>query len=257
MAATTENKSNLNESLIDTVMLALANLYDQMGQSASALGIYTSIIKRNPACVRALYSRGLILLMNSQDDQAMRDLHKAVATGANKDKLALRSRALGYAVSCNYEAAAKDMLKALESNDWDALTCLLAYLILKKAYMDEQANQILNDALDKNIKSHDWPYPILQQLRGDIDLMTLMNQANSIKGRLLETRAYLGFAKALGNNEQEGKPDLQFVASSKQGSTLIRLIAIRQMDILEHGAEAALQRRAQKADKTANMDWMS
>ena len=256
MPATTNSKSSSNDSIIDTVMLALANIYDQMGQTNSAFGIYNSIIKRNPACVKALYSRGLILMSREEDDQGMRDLHKAASLGS-RDKCALRSRALGHVFQGNFEAAAKDMTKALESNDWDALTCLIAYVVYQKAGLNDQSVQVLNDSLDGKLNSSDWPTPVLQYLRGDFSLSDLMGIANATKGRILETRGLLGFVRSLGNNEQESKPDLQFVRDSNQGTAIIRAMAIRQLIYLEKGLDALIKRRSEKADRTSGMDWMS
>lgn len=254
MTATTKSSSSSKDSPVDSVFLALGHMYDLMGQMGNALGIYNSIIKRNPVCVKALYSRGLILLWKSQDDLAMRDLHKAVAT-ASKDRVALRNRALGYIFAENMEAAVKDLSKSLESREWDAITCIVAYCAFMKQGMHEEANNVLANA-EGRIPGQEWPLPILQYLQGSLEMTSLMTIANASKGKLLEARCYLGFIKSLGANPPEGKPDLMFVRDSDTGSALVRVMATRQLKILEQGMDEAMQRRAENNDRIQSMDWM-
>ncbi|MGK4422464.1 hypothetical protein ACSLVQ_29860, partial [Klebsiella pneumoniae] len=77
------------------------------------------------------------------------------------------------------------------------------------------------------LKATDWPYPIIQFFRGDITMTDLMAIASVSKGKMLETRAYLGFSKVFSQNAQEAKPDLQFVYNARAGSPLIRTLALR------------------------------
>lgn len=253
MTATTK-PSSTKDSPVDSVFLALGHMYDLMGQMGNALGIYNSIIKRNPVCVKALYSRGLILLWKSQDDLAMRDLHKAVAS-AGKDRVALRNRALGYTFTENMEAAAKDISKALESKEWDAATCIIAYAIYIKLGMHAEASNVLLNA-EGRIPGQEWPLPIIQYLNNAIDMTSLMTIANASKGKLLEARCYLGFIKALGPNPAEGKADLRFVTDADSGSALIRVMSTRQLHNLEKGLNESIQRRAENNDRISGMDWM-
>ncbi|MBX9721652.1 MAG: hypothetical protein K2X81_09675 [Candidatus Obscuribacterales bacterium] len=253
--ATKQNANVTKEGPLDTVLLALATLYEQLGQIDSALAVYSNILKRNSMCIAALTGRSLIWLMKSQEDKLFKDINKAVG-GASKDPNALRARAVAYMCTGNFEGAIKDFKRSLDNNEWDSLTCLLAYMVFAKSEDPMDVPNLLNGALDGNIKQQDWPFPVLQYFRGDISMTDLMNIANSSKGRLMETRAYLGFQKVFQQNPEEGKVDLQFVYNSRSGSTLVRAIAVRGLKIIQEGHATKIASRHEKADKTSGLDWM-
>ena len=256
MSTKTSNIPTLSkEGPIDLMFLSLAAMYEQMGQIDSALSIYNSILKRNGKSVGALCGRAIIWLLKSQDDKAYNDVHKA-ATLAPRDLNALRLQAFVRIVTGNYEAALKDLKKALEANEWDSITCLFAFLAMNKWGDAAESAQLLNDAVDLRIKSKEWPFPILQYWRGDISITDLMAMANSSKARMLECRAYLGFSKVLSNNEQEGKPDLQFVYNAQSGAPLTRAIAARGLKMLTAGKAEHIASQHEKADRNLSIDWM-
>ncbi len=243
------------EGPIDLMFLSLASMYEQMGQIDSALSIYNSILKRNGKCVAALCGRSVIWLLKSQDDKAYNDSHKA-CTLAPRDLVAMRIQAFVRIVAGNFDAALKDLKKALEANEWDSVTCLFAFLAMSKWGDAAEAAQLLNDAVDTRIRNKEWPYPILQYWRGDISITDLMAMANSTKARMLECRAYLGFSKVLSDNEQEGKPDLQFVYNAQAGTPLTRAIAARGLKMLLAGKADKIATQHEKADRNLSMDWM-
>ncbi len=258
MATKTESsatKNSAKDGPIDAVFMALGSMYEQMGQLDSALSIYNSVLKRNAVCVSALTARSLIWLMKSQDEKAFKDIQKAVGR-APRDRSALRARALAFMCIGNFEASIKDLKKSLDSNDWDSLTCLLAYIVFPKSDEPVDAPTLLNDALDGKIKVQEWPFPVLQYFRNDISMSDLMNIANVNKGRLTETRAYLGFQKVFLQNPDEGKVDLQFVYNSRTGSTIVRTMAARGLKIILEGHAEKVAIRRENADKTSGLDWM-
>lgn len=247
-------QNDVKESPMDAIFLALAALYEQVGQVDSALGIYNNILKRSPNCVGALVGRGIIMLLKMQDERALKDLHKAVAM-APRSRISLRARGLAYMLNTNWEAADKDFRKSFEQNDWDSLSVLIAFALAQKYSGQDKAQQLLNEALEGKIKNQDWPFAQLQFMRGDIPMTTLMAIANT-KGRQLEIRAYSGFISAYGNNPPEGKADLAFVSEAKTGSPLIRLLAARGLMAIEGNDKDRLSARMAKADGNAKMDWL-
>lgn len=258
MAKTVESQktkqNEAKENPVDLIFLALAALYEQLGQVQSALGVYNSILKRNPNCVTALVGRGIIELLNMQDEKAMKDLHKA-AGRAPRSRLSLRSRALAHMLAANYESAEKDFAKLFDENDWDTLSVLLAYAFYMKQDNGETAVRLLGEAVSGKIKNKDWPYPQLQLMQGEIDMSSLMAMA-ATKSRQVETRAYSGFIAACGKNPSEGRADLAFVKEAKTGSPLVQLLSKRGLLFIEGGDQEKLAARQQKADRTAQLDWM-
>lgn len=249
------DKNKAKESPIDSVLLALASFLEQMAKEDAALSVYNTILKQNPNSVGALIGRGMIQLANGEPETAMRDFTKALAR-APRDRNALRAHAFANMLNASLEAADKDFQKSFNENaEWDSLTVLLAY-ILKQKDEPEQAAKILNDALDGKIKQQDWPYALLQFLRGDIDMTTVMSIAFSAP-RQLETRAYLGFCKSWGKNPDEGKADLLFVRDSNKGSPMVRAMADCGIRIIEEGLSAMIARKEAMSNKTAGMDWMN
>ncbi|MBX9688157.1 MAG: tetratricopeptide repeat protein [Candidatus Obscuribacterales bacterium] len=252
-AAPKANANLVKEGPIDAILLALAGLYEQIGQIESALSVYDSILKRNPNCVGALLSRSLVYLSKSQDDKAVKDLQKAAAR-APRDPNVLRTKAFASMISGDIDSADKDFQKLMENNDLDSLSALIAYALKQK--VDETAAPIfLNEALDSKIKVRDWPIQILQFFRGEIDMSEVMAQAFS-KTKQLETRAYVGFCKAFSANSQDGKADLQFAYNAKNGSALVRAMAARGLKIIQEGHAQRVASRHEKADKISGVDWM-
>lgn len=247
-------QNEVKENPVDLMFLALAALYEQLGQSESALGVYNNILKRNPNCVTALVGRGIIELLYMHDEKAMKDLHKATGL-APRSRLTLRSRGLAHMLQANFEKAESDFAKLFDENDWDSLSVLLGYAFHMKQGNGDIAVKLLGEAVSGKIKNKDWPYPQLQLMQGEIDMSALMAMA-ATKSRQVETRAYSGFIAACGNNPSEGKADLAFVQEAKTGTPLTRLLCKRGLIYIEGGDQEKLAARQQKADRTAKMDWM-
>lgn len=246
------DKNKYKESPLDLVFLALAGFLEQVGKDDTAYSVYEFILKNNPNSVGALVGKGMLDLLNLEDEKAMLNFNKAVAR-ASRDRNALRARAFAHMINGNFEGASKDFQKSFSENqEWDSLSTLLAYC-LKQKEENESAKQLLNEALDGKITVQDWPYPILQLLRGDIDMSAVMSIAFS-KPRQLETRAYLGFCRCWSKNADEGKADLLFVQNANSGSSLVKLMAERGLKIIEEGHKQMIAKKSERSDKIGGMD---
>lgn len=247
-------QNSVKEGPLDSIFLALANMYEQMGKVDNALGVYNNILKRNPKCVTALVGRGVISLLNFQDEKAFKDLHKACAL-APRDKNALRARGLFHMITANFETAQKDFQKSFDSGDWDSLTVLFSYSTKLKTNGPDDASAFLADAVTNQIKIKEWPFPIVQFLKGDIQMTTLMDLAFT-KPKQLETRAYLGFEKVFTNNPTEGKPDLLFVQGAEAGPSFVRMLAARGVKIIDDGFTQRAAQSNERAERIAGTDWL-
>lgn len=248
-------RNKVKENPVDNVLLALANMYEQAGKVSSAMSVYNNILKRNPKCASALVARATIHLLESHDEKAFKDLHKAIGVGP-KDRVILRTRALAYMLNANFEAAMKDLQKSLDTNEWDCVTVYLMYALKLKLTSPEEANAFLANAVDQQIKNKDWPYPVMQFLRGELPMTTLMDLAFS-KPRQLETRAFCGFWRVFSAFPHEAKADLLYVNDSPNGSPFVRMLAVRGLRIVDEGFKEKAVQALERADRIADMDWMN
>ncbi len=248
-------KNKVKENPVDNVLLALGNLYEQSGKIDAALGVYNNILKRNPKCASALVARATIYLLQSQDERAFKDLHKAIGIGP-KDRIILRTRALAYMIDGNFDAALKDLQKSLDSNEWDCVSVYFMYALKVKQSSLEEANAFLANAVDNKIKNKDWPYPVLQFLRGNLPMTTLMDLAFS-KPKQLETRAFCGFWRVFSPYPQESKADLVYVKDAGSGNSFVRALAVRGLRLVDEGFKEKASQALERADRIADMDWMN
>lgn len=242
------------EGPIDSILIALAGFFEQMGQFNLATSVYNFALTCNPNCASATANRALIFMCDEDDEHAIKDLNKACAK-APRSKVALRTRGLANLVRGNFEGATKDFKKALESDEWDSLTVLLAYPAIAKTNGVSEAAQLLSDAIESKLKGQDWPYPIVQCLRGDISMTDLLPQA-STPAKLMESRAFIGFIKAFSENPQDGKADIMYVYNAGSGSPMVRLMAARGLKVIEEGLASDVAAKYQKADRISGVDFM-
>jgi tetratricopeptide (TPR) repeat protein len=255
MTSKTKSGSGGKDNPLEKGLLWLAKKLEQMGKVDKALQIYTYMIKSNPKCVSALFRRCMIWLYQGEDAKATTDAAKA-CSAAPRDPRGLCARGIIQVFEENFDGALKEFKKALELPEWDSVTCIFVYLLTNKLANADDAKEFLNNAVDNKIRVKEWPFPILQYWRGHISITDLMAFTSSDNGKLLETRAYLGFLKALSKYPLEGKPDLQFVNNSPGGSPLVKALAMQGLDMVADAQDEDTEAKKKRADKTAGMDWM-
>lgn len=247
--------SKSKESPLDIAMVWLANFLEQMGRTDNALSLYNSMLKRNPKFIPALYGRCMVSLSKLEDDKAAADAQKAVAA-APRDPVALRMRGIVELMTGKYEEAEADFKKALELNEGDPMSNLFVYFMLCKEGIPDKAVDFLRGVLESKIQTEDWPAPVLKFWRGTASMADLMAISSTNNAKLLECRAYLGFAKALSKYPVEGKSDLQFVYTANAGSALVKTLASRGLKLVQADQADNFEAKRKKADKTAGMDWL-
>lgn len=241
-------------SFLDNALLALGNFLEQQGQIDLASKVYDIAINLNPKSTPAIANKIIISIWGGADDQAMKELNKACAK-AQKDQYLLRTRALLYLLKGDFENAYKDCKTALENAEWDAYTVLTAYPIIQK-HDPAEAAKLLNDAVaGTKLPNQNWPYPVLQCLRGDIPMTDLLPQA-STPAKLLEARSHFGFIKANSDNSQEGKADCLYVFNTGNGAAIVRLMASRGLKIIQQGYSDKMNATREKADRIQGMDFL-
>lgn len=240
-------------SFLDTALLSLGAMLENMGQMDFATKVYDIAISLNAKCTPAIANKIVIMINANEDDQAMKELNKLCARSP-KDQYLLRTRGFAYLLKGDFDNAYKDFKKALENNEWDGYTVLMAYPVLQK-YNPSDAVQVLTDAIENNkLANQNWPYPIIQCLRGDIPMTDLLPQA-STPARLLEARAHFGFIKAHSDDSQAGKADCLYVFN-KSGTAHVRLMASRGLKVIQQGYADKLSTSREKADRIQGMDFM-
>jgi tetratricopeptide (TPR) repeat protein len=250
-----KRKGSSTDSLMNRIMLWLADKLEQMGKVDNALSIYNSLLKSNPRFMQALSRRCFIYVLNGQTDKATADAQKAVSA-CPRDAIALRTHGILTLLAGNYDDAQKDFKKALELNEWDAHTCLFAYLMCIKLGDQTETVDFLREAVDNKIKVQEWPYELLQFWRGSKSITDLMAQVSTDNARLLECRTYMGFSKAMTKYPKEGKSDLQFVHNARAGIALVKVMAARGLKVILESDADEIAAKREKADKTAGMDWL-
>lgn len=242
-------------NLLDTAFLSLGTMLEEMGQIDFADKVYSFASSINEKCTPAIANKLMILLFQGPDDKALLEMHKACAK-APKDQYVLRTRGFLHLIRGEFDKAYKDYRKALDENSqWDATTVLMAYPMLLKQDPAEAAT-MLTDAVENNkVVNKNWPYPVVQCLRGDISMTDLLPQA-STHAKLLEARAHYGWIKANSDDSQAGKADCLYVFNEKSGTAHVRLMASRGLKVIQHGYADRMESAREKADRIQDMDFL-
>lgn len=111
------------------------------------------------------------------------------------------------------EAAADDARTFLDLTNWhnerSQYMVIVAVLGYKAAGREADANKILSQAA-KRCNSSEWPYPVIQYLRGDLTPQALLALATD-NDRMTEARAYLGMDLSVSGRPEEALEQLRWV----------------------------------------------
>jgi lipoprotein NlpI len=124
----------------------------------------------------------------------------------------------------------------LDREGWkDALSpyaVLLGHLAARLDGDDDAAKRFLTDSAGK--LAQDWPYPVVQFLRGELDESAVLDQATDNEKRT-EAYCFLGLDHELKKNVDKARADFRWVKESGSRESVEYGIAVAELERMEGG----------------------
>lgn len=239
-----------------------AIVWRSLGELDIALADYNEAIRLDPKAAAYIGGRGRIWHAKQEFDKAIADYNEALRLDP-KDVSAHSNRGSAWRAKQEYEKAIADFNEALRldpKNSWAAFSIGVTRFLMRDAKAPDQfqatidlqgwsgdravysvilgsqsalllgnaerAKRFLDDSAGK-LKA-DWPYPLVQLLRGELDEPGLMALATD-NGKQTEARCYLGLQELIVNRPEAASAHFTWVRDHGNKTYIEYAVAVAEL----------------------------
>jgi len=190
-----------------------ANAYSALGRHQEAFDAYSKVVERAPGHIVAWNGRGIAAFNMRAFDKALESFLRATE---NRPVNGFFYESLAWTRLCRGEhektvEAARTASEMYQRSDRTNLyPQLIAYFAHKGLNQHQAARQALAYARDA-ARSNEWPYPVLEYLRGAIDADELISFVSDPTEET-EAHAYIGLNARASGNPEKARRHLAWVA---------------------------------------------
>lgn len=211
-----------------------ANALSTGGRLDEAVKAYQEAVRLNPTWPRAHAGLGFALSRLGRDDEAVESF-KTSARLNPKDFSLFRSMSYAYLRLGRGIPAASNALIYLRGEGWRdehaPYMFLVAYFGLKQSRQVTAAGKLLEEVPTK-LDSSQWPYPVVEYLRGTLNAEQLLGLSTD-NDKLTEAHTYIGMNLSLGGQTTQALEHLRWVGENGNRNFVEYSLALAEIRRLE------------------------
>lgn len=211
-----------------------ANALSAGGRLDEAVKAYQVAVRLNPTWPQAHAGLGFALARLGRDEEAVESFRISARLNP-RDFSVFRSMSYAYLRLARGAPAATNALAYLRGEGWRdqhaPYMFLVAYLGLRQSGQATAAAKLLEGAPVK-LDSTQWPYPVVEYLRGSLTAEQLLRLSTD-NDKLTEAHTYIGISLSLGNHVAQALEHLRWVRENGNRNFVEYPLALAELRRLE------------------------